>query len=162
MKFFVRLLQQTHTPLDGSRCLELGSGTGVLGIWWWQLVQQRTLSQLNQLCSKYKVKRSEVEGVLHLICNGDFAKCAAAFTKPGEELNTTQNTFSITIDQPVLDVAMKMKTYITSRPTMIVTDQPKIMPLLDQNVRMNSTGKQPSYNQRVIESALKYTPNTKK
>lgn len=158
MKFLKRLLEQTHTVLDGSRCLELGSGTGVLGIWWWQLVQQRTISQLNQLCAKHNVLRAEVEAVLALICNGDFTQCAKVFLKAeGKQ----QQVFSITIKKDVYDVALMLKNFQKQKPTMIVTDQPKIMPLLDQNVKLNTTNKNPLYNQRVAENGLKYQHNDK-
>jgi hypothetical protein len=160
IKFLQRLFMTSHTPLDGPRCLELGSGTGVLGIWWWQLVQQRTLTQLKQLCNSFGVEKHQVEAIMHVICNGDFGPAGKVFLGLDDNNSSNNSIISVTIPTKVYQVAHCMKSFITNQPAMILTDQPKIMSLLEQNARFNTTAKFPLYNQRIIPGSIQIVDST--
>jgi hypothetical protein len=124
MRFFNLLLQQSQGWLDGLRAVELGAGTGVVGIWLWQMIVQRASAQLKHALNAAGVPVDRENAIDEAIAelNGASPDLIESGLSPAE-----------------LRVVRAMQTYGAQRPAIAVTDQRDLRHLLRFNVRVNQS-----------------------
>jgi predicted nicotinamide N-methyase len=152
MRFITRLTQQSQNWLDGLRVMELGAGTGVLGIWLYQVMYQRAQAQMGvALDSLSAPARLEAEAAIHALCGGNF-KFASV------ELNGEQDYVNpaFTTDANAVKIARALQSY-AKPPLMVVTDQAAVYDLLRNNVSMNEAARLPHWKQTAKEDAISVT-----
>lgn len=119
IRFFHRLLQQTQTWVDGLRVLELGSGTGVAGIYLWHMIAQRALAQVMYARQQGNVSKDSLSDAFALLSFRD-----------NESLHDNQ-----------VRVTNALNAYGAKSPLVAVTDMEPVASLLRGNVKLNQTTK---------------------
>jgi len=135
--YFCRLLKRlvdgNPRLLDHLRVMQLGAGTGMLGIWFWQLLCQRATGIRERLMMQARCAAPGVNASL------DAVKCALERTlyDPSEEKRAERKTATLPTNLSGV-CADVLAHYALRAPTVVVTSQHASIKLLRDNVFMNA------------------------